>query len=56
MLKNYLFDSNELGKNMQEDVDMYIKKDRFNDASLLKKLDPLFKNLLCRQNPLSFSF
>ena len=55
-VKNYLLASRELGKHMQGNIDMYITKDRLNKVSFLRQLDPMFKSLLCRQNPLELVF
>ena len=41
----------KLDQHMQEDIDMYITKDRLNEASFKCKLDPMFKNINRRQNP-----
>ena len=43
-VKNYLSASSELGQHMQEDIDMYITKDRLNEVE--KKLDSIFKNII----------
>ena len=57
-VKNYLLASREHGngKHMQDDIDMYITKDRLREASFCRKLDPMFKNLLHRKNPLELVF
>ena len=55
-VKNYLLASSKLGQHMQEDIDMYITKDRSNEASFRCKLNPMFKNLMRRQNGLELVF
>ena len=35
---------------MQDDISMYITKDRLNNASFRQKLDPIAKNIFRRQN------
>ena len=46
----------ELDQHMQEHIDMYITKDRLNEASFKCKLDPMFKNINRRQNPRELAF
>ena len=41
---------------MHEDIDMCITKEILNESSFCRKFDPMFKNLLCRQNPLELVF
>ena len=41
---------------MQTDINNYITKDRINNASLRRKLDPIKKNILRKQNPLELVF
>ena len=45
-VKNYLLASSGLDQHMQEDIDIDITKDRLNEASLRRKLDPVFKNTI----------
>ena len=41
---------------MQTDINNYITKDRINNASLRRKLDPIKNNILRKQNPLELVF
>ena len=55
-VKNFLLALSELSKHMQDDIDMYIRKDIHNERNFPRKLDPMLKNLLCKQNPLELVF
>ena len=41
---------------MQTGIDHYVTKDRINIVSFSRKLDPISKNILRRQNPLELVF
>ena len=41
---------------MQDDINMYVTRDRLNNTSFRQKLDPIAKNILRRQNPLGLVF
>ena len=41
---------------MQTDINNYITKDRINNASFRRKLDPIKKNILRKQTPLELVF
>ena len=41
---------------MQDDINMYVTRDRPNNASFRQKLDPITKNIFRRQNPLELVF
>ena len=43
-------------KGMQTDINNYITKDRINNASFRRKLDPIKKKILRKQNPLELVF
>ena len=43
-------------KGMQTDINNDITKDRINNASFRRKLDPIKKNILRKQNPLELVF
>ena len=51
-IKNYLLTTSEFGKHMQEDIDMYITRDRLNEAGFRRKLHPMTKNVIRWQNHL----
>ena len=55
-VKNYLLATSDFGKGMQDDINMYITRDRLNNASFRQKLDPIPKNILRRQNLLELAF
>ena len=41
---------------MHEDMNMYITRDRLNETSFSRKLDPISKNVMHRQNPRELVF
>ena len=41
---------------MQDDINMYVTRDRLNNGSFRQKLDPIAKNIFRRQNPLELVF
>ena len=41
---------------MQDDINMYVTRDRPNNASFRQKLNPITKNIFRRQNPLELVF
>ena len=41
---------------MQDDINLYVMRDRLNNASFRQKLDPISKNIFIRQNPLELVF
>ena len=41
---------------MQDDINMYVTRDRPNNTSFRQKLDPITKNIFRRQNPLELVF
>ena len=53
--KKILATSN-FAKSTQIDINHYVTKDRINDASFRKKLCPISKNIIRRQNPLELVF
>lgn len=55
-VKDSLLPTSEFGKHMQEDIDMYITRDRLNEASFCRKLNPIAQNIICRQNQIEIVF
>ena len=55
-VKNYLLATSDYGKRMQKDINMYITRDKLNNASFRQKLDPIAQNIFRRQNPLELVF
>ena len=41
---------------MQDDISLYVTRDKLNNASFKQKLDPIEKNIFQRQNPLEIVF
>ena len=41
---------------MQDDINMYVTRDRLNNASFRQKFNPISKNIFRRQNPLELVF
>ena len=54
--QKHLLATFDFAKSMQTDINHYVTRDRINDASFRKKLDPISKNILRRQNPLELVF
>ena len=48
--------TSDIAKSIQTDINHYVTRDRINNASFRKKLDPISKNILRRQNPLQLVF
>ena len=48
--------TSEFAKGMQDDINLYVIRDRLNNASFRQKLDPIAKNMFPRQNPLELIF
>ena len=55
-VKNYLLATIDFGKGMQDDINMYVTRNRLNNASFRQKLNPIAKNISRRQNPLELIF
>ena len=55
-VKKYLLATSDFGKGMQDDINMYVNRDRLNNASFRQKLNPIAKNIFKRQNPLELVF
>ena len=50
-VKKYLLATSDFFKGVQNDINLYVTRDRINSASLRQKLDPIAKNIIRRQNP-----
>ena len=50
-VQKYLLASGKIGKHMQEDVDLFVTDGKLNNASVRKRFDRLYRNILRRQNP-----
>ena len=55
-VQKYILARSDFAKGMQTDINNYITKDRINNASFRRKLDPIKKNILRKQNPLELVF
>ena len=55
-VQKYLLVTSDFAKGMQDDINLYVTRDRFNNASFRQKLDPISKNIFRRQNPLEVVF
>ena len=55
-IQKYLLGTSGFTKGMQTDINHYVTGDRLNNGSLRQKLDPIAKNIFCRQNPLKLVF
>ena len=54
--REYLLASGEIGKHMQEEIDLLVTDGKLNIASVRQKLDSLYKSILLRQNPFELVF
>ena len=55
-IKNYLLAISNFGKGTQDYINLYITRDRLNNASFRQKLDPIAKNIFRRQKSLELVF
>ena len=55
-LQKYLLASIEIGQNMQDWDDLVVTDDKLNDTSISQALDPVYKNVLRKQNPFEIVF
>ena len=55
-VRNHLLATTEFGQEIQSDIDLYITRDRLNQASFRTRLDPIAKNVIRNQNPLKLVF
>ena len=52
----YLLATSNFGKGMQDDINLFVTRDRLNNASFRQKLVPIEKNIFQRQNSLERVF
>ena len=52
----YLLATSNFGKRMQDDINLFVTRDRLNNASFRQKLVPIEKNVFQRQNSLELVF
>ena len=55
-VQKYILATSDFAKSIQTYINHYVTRDRINDASFRKKLDPISRNILRRQNPLELVF
>ena len=55
-VQKYLLATSDFAKGMQDDINLYVMRDRLNNASFRQRLDPILKNIFRRQNPLELVF
>ena len=51
-VKNYLLASSDYAQEIQSDIDPYVTRGKLNKASFRRKLDPIAKNAVKKENPL----
>ena len=55
-VQNFLLGTSEYANDIQSDIDLFVSKGRFNNASIRHKLDPIVKSVWRTENPLAFLF
>ena len=55
-VQKYLLATNDFGKGMQDDINLFVTCDRLNNANFRQKLDLIENNIFRRQNPLELVF
>ena len=51
-----LLGTSEYANDIQSDIDLFVTRGRFNEASVRHKLNPIVKSVLRTENPLAFLF
>ena len=52
----FLLGTSDYANNIQSDIDLFVTRGRFNEASVRHKLDPIAKSVLRTENSLAFLF
>ena len=55
-VQNSLLGTSEYANDIQSDIDLFVTKGRFNEASIRHKLDPIVKSVWRTENPLALLF
>ena len=55
-VQNFLLGTSEYANDIQSDIDLFVTRGRFNEASARHKLNPFVKSVLRTENPLAFLF
>ena len=50
-IQKYLLATSDNGKGMQDDINLYVTRDRLNNASFRQKLDPIARNIFLKAKP-----
>ena len=55
-VQQYLLATSDFGKGIQDDINLYVTRDRLNNANFRQKLDLIENNIFRRQTPLELVF
>ena len=55
-IKNFLLGTSDYARDIQSDIDLYVTRDRHNQAIFCRKLDPIEKRIWRTENPLALLF
>ena len=55
-VQNFLLGTSEYVSDIQSDIDLFVTRGRFNEASIRHKLDPIEKSVWRTKNPLALLF
>ena len=55
-VRNFLLGTSEYANDIQSDIDLFVTRGRFNEASVRHNLDPIAKSILRTENPLVLLF
>ena len=55
-VQKYLLATSDFTKDMQDNINLNLTRDRLNNASFRQTLDPIAKNVFRKQNPLELVF
>ena len=55
-VQNFLLGTSEYANDIQSDIDLFVTRGRFNEASIRCKLDPIEKSVRRTENPLALLF
>ena len=55
-VQNFLQGTSEYANDIQSDIDLFVTKGRFNEATIHHKLDPIVKSVWRTENPLALLF
>ena len=55
-VQKYLLSTSDFGKGMEDDINVYVTRDKLNNVSFRQKLDLIEENIFRRKNPLELVF